>query len=155
MKRLIAAAFAALALTASASPAGAPTLPEGTRYATSAEQTFCQANWDTLGPITGDCRIVPLLLEGDSISEDDPWGRWVCETMGNHICNVDGVLVIYFNIDGQLHGYELNAPDRPGCFVEPSNTAAGFEVIFYSRISGRGAPEFIGDPLGFEVNCRL
>lgn len=153
MRRAVLAAFAAAAsLAFSAGPAAAPTLPEGTRYASSAERSFCDANWDTLGPITGDCRIVPLLGE---LYEDDAWGRWVCETMGNHICNVDGVLVIYFNIGGQLHGYELSDPHRPGCFVEPSNTAAGYEVIFYSRISGRGAPEFIGDPLGFEVNCPL
>lgn len=37
--------------------------------------------------------------------------------------------------------------------MEPSNTPDGWEIIFYSRISGRGAPEYIGDPLGFEVRC--
>jgi hypothetical protein len=82
-----------------------------------------------------------------TINEDDP--RWDCRTMGNHQCGT----TLYFNLDGELYGFDVNAPDRPGCFVEPSNTKAGYEVVFYSRISGRGAPEFLGDPLGFEVTC--
>lgn len=76
------------------------------------------------------------------------------------ICLAAGVLVTCGN--GESHRRsprrvtttvaKLAAPDRPGCFVEPSNTAAGFEVIFYSHISGRAD---IGDPLGFEVRCPM
>lgn len=117
-----------------------------TRAATADEASFCLAHLETLGPITGDCNVVPL---GGELFEDDPWGRWDCRTMGNHICGD----LIFFNIGGELHAYDLNAPDRPGCFMEPSNRRQGWEIIFYSRISGRGAPEYIGDPLGFEVGC--
>ncbi len=151
---LVLIGFAAAALTAE---------PSTTRPAYPYEARFCQDNYDQLGPITGDCTVVPLagyvtpdgtVLDG-SIQEDDPYGRWDCRTMGNHVCgDENGNLTLYITYaDGNIHGFELSAPDRPGCFMEPSNTRAGYEVIFYTHISGRGAPEFIGDPLGFEVNC--
>lgn len=120
------------------------------RLATLEEEGFCLAHFDTLGPVTGDCLLVPV--DGlYSVEEDDPWGRWDCHTMGNHTCGD----LIFFNLGGELHGFDVNAPDRPTCFVEPSSTPAGFEVIFYSNMSGRGAPEYLGDPLGFEVNCPI
>lgn len=80
------------------------------------------------------------------ITEDEP--RWDCRTMGNHICGEPdaGHLVIYFTLGDQVHGFDLNAPDRPGCFVEPSDTPAGYEVIFRPDISQ-------DDDLGFEVVC--
>lgn len=122
-----------------------------TRAATTDEAAFCLAHLETLGPITGDCNVVPV---GGTLYEDDPWGRWDCRTMGNRTCG-DGAgnLTIWFEIDGALQGFDINDPHRPGCFVEPSTTVAGYEVIAYSRISGRGAPEYLGDPLGFEVRC--
>lgn len=116
--------------------------PASTRPATAGEAAFCQANYEQLGPITGDCHKVPL---AGGIEEDDPWGRWDCRTMGNHVCGS----TIYFNLAGQLHGFDLNAPDRPGCFAEPSATHAGFEVIWYGRISAHT------DEFGFEVNCPM
>lgn len=77
------------------------------------------------------------------IEEDDP--AWDCTTMGDHQCGS----LIYFNLGGELHAFEINAPDRPGCFVEPSSARGGFEVFFYPRISGRD------EPLGFEVTCPI
>lgn len=135
--------------------------PSTTRPATPYEAAFCQEHIEVYGPVTGDCTVIPLpgyiLPDGatydGTIYEDDAFGRWDCRKMGNHICNVDGDLIIYFDLGGELHGFELSAPDRPACFMEPSNTAEAWEIIFYSRMSGRGAPEYIGDPLGFEVNC--
>lgn len=49
-----------------------------------------------------------------------------------------------------VHGelYEINAPNRPGCFVEPSATVEGFEVIFYPDMGLRNDID-----LGFEVSC--
>lgn len=138
MKKAIVAAFAAAGILAFGSPAGAPTAT--TRPATPTERSFCQANYDLLGPITEDCSQVPL---SGSIEEDDPWGRWDCRTMGNMMCGE----LIYFNIGGQLHSYGVNAPNRPACIVEPSNTREGYEVIFYMDMAKWGG-EF-----GFEVNC--
>ncbi len=48
----------------------------------------------------------------------------------------------------QGNWYEASAPNRPGCFVEPSLNVDGFEVILYPDISRRwpGAA-------GFEVPC--
>lgn len=135
--------------------AGVLTLTAGAtsehRLATPAEAAFCEAHLETLGPITGDCLVVPKV---GTIHEDDPWGRWDCRTMGNHTCG-DGAgnLTIWFEVDGALQGFDVNDPHRPGCFVEPSDTPEGYDVIHYSRISGRGPPEYIGDPLGFEVRC--
>jgi hypothetical protein len=159
-RRLMAAALAVTAFAVLAHPTTArppsvtttTTSAPTTRTATADERAFCEATIELFGPITGDCAVVPLW---GSIEEDDPWGRWDCARQGNHICDTPDGLVIYFNIGGQLEGFYLDAPDRPGCFMEPSNTPDGWEVIFYSRISGRGAPEFIGDPLGFEVRCQL
>lgn len=150
----IVAAFA-LALSgcshSNVAPSTSTTVPAGTRQAYAQEMLSCENTWDVRGPITGNCGYVPLYGE---IQEDDPWDRWDCKINGNHICGdpIHG-LVIWFNLNGELQGYELNAPDRPGCFVEPSDTRDGYEVIFYSHISGRGAPEFLGDELGFEVPC--
>ena len=141
-------AFCAVAgVTFAIEPPVGPTLgPALTRPASAAEAAFCEANLELLGPITGDCGIVPL---AGGIEEDDPWGRWDCRTMGNNICGT----TIFFDMDGEWRGFALNDRHRPACFVEPSNTPAGFEIIFYSRMSGRGAPEHLGDPLGFEVRC--
>lgn len=122
-----------------------------TRAATPDEAAFCLAHLEDFGPVTGDCNVVPI---GGTLYEDDAWGRWDCRTMGNRVCG-DGAgnLTIWFEIGGTLSGFDVNDPHRPGCFVEPADTPEGYDVIFYSRISGRGAPEFIGDPLGFEVRC--
>lgn len=122
------------------------------RLATLEEEGFCLAHLDILGPVTGDCLLVPV--DDSSLTEDDPWGRWDCRTMGNRICG-DGAgnLTIYFDFGGELYGFDVNAPDRPACFVEPSPTAAGYRITFYSQMSGRGAPEYLGDPFGFEANC--
>lgn len=132
----IVAAFAA-ALSA-CSGSHATTTPTD-RPATDAERTFCEQNFDTLGPVTGDCSKVPLQGE---ILEDDPWGRWDCRTMGNHVCGDQ----IFFRLGDQLVSFSLNDPNRPGCFVEPSNTPEGFEVIYRPVMSQ-------GDQIGFEVRC--
>lgn len=116
-----------------------------TRPATATEAAFCVANYDQLGPINGDCTTV--VLAGD-IQEDDPWGRWDCRTMGNHVCGSAKGPIIHFNLGGELHGFELNAPNRPACRVEPSNTREGFEVIFYMD-------QAKADQAGFEVRCPL
>ena len=63
--------------------------------------------------------------------------------MGNRICGN----TIYFRINRKLQGFDLNDPNRPGCFVEPSNVSRGYEVIYYSRTSDRS------ETLGFEVRC--
>lgn len=159
MKRLTAIILVAIVLAScgdefrrsSRRPPTTTTTVATTRAASADEANFCLAHLDTLGPITGDCNVVPV---GGTLFEDDPWGRWDCRTMGNRTCG-DGAgnLTIWFEVDGTLSGFDVDDPHRPGCFVEPSNTPEGYEVIFYSRISGRGPPEFIGDPLGFEVRC--
>lgn len=141
MRRAVLAAFAAAALLASGAAHQAPAQDPGTRPATATEAAFCVANYDLYGPINGDCNTVLL---GGEIQEDDPWGRWNCMTMGNHICGS----VIYFNLGGELHGFEVNAPNRPACRVEPSSTRAGFEVIFYGDHAK-------ADQAGFEVTCAI
>lgn len=148
MKRILILALVAVAYLATGH---ADNDRSQTRPATADEVAFCLANLDTLGPASGDCRTVPLT---GPLYEDDPWGRWDCRTMGNRTCG-DGAgnLTIWFDVDGELQGFDVNDPHRPGCFMEPSTTAVGYEVIRYSRISGRGAPEYIGDPLGFEIPC--
>lgn len=118
-----------------------------THPATPNERAFCLAHLEKLGPITGDCGVVPTFGE---ILEDDPWGRWDCRTMGNHMCgDANGNVTIYFNLGGELHGFEVNAPDRPACIVEPSNVKGGFEVIFYPAMS------MWGGEFGFEVDCPI
>jgi hypothetical protein len=153
LRRAVLAAFAAAAMTACgaggvngrAARVTSTTVPVD-RPATEDERSFCEAHFDVLGPINNDCSRVVLAGE---IQEDDPWGRWDCRVMGNRQCGS----TLWFTVEGMLQGFDINDPHRPGCFVEPSNVVAGFEIIHYSRISGRGAPEFIGDPLGFEVRC--
>jgi hypothetical protein len=44
--------------------------------------------------------------------------------------------------------YDINAPDRPACWMEPSNTPEGYEVILYPRLSMHNDAD-----LGFEVSC--
>jgi hypothetical protein len=106
----------------------------------------------TLKSDRGARRALPTTTSTVAIVEGDE--GWDCKTMGNHICgDGSGNLTIWFTIDGSLQGFDINDPHRPGCFIEPGNTETGYEIIFYSRISGRGAPEFIGDRLGFEVRC--
>lgn len=146
---LAGAVAAALLCTGAAYPDRGTASPDvrPTRSATPAESAFCLANYDRLGPITHNCARVSLW---GTIEEDDPWGRWDCRTMGNHIC---GSTIFFVHADGSIHGYELNAPDRPGCFMEPSSAAGGFEIIGYSAISGRDAPEYLGSEFGFEVPC--
>lgn len=117
------------------------------RAATADEERFCLDNLELLGPASGDCSRVPLF---GTLYEDDPWGRWDCRIMGNRQC---GDLLFFAAADGRLVGFHINDPHRPGCFVEPSSVRGGFEIIGFSRISGRGAPEYMGDPLGFEVPC--
>lgn len=150
-RRAVIAAFAAAALAGCAGASGrearvVPTTVPVDRPATELEEHFCQENFELLGPSSGDCSRVPL---NAVLYEDDPWGRWDCRIMGNRQCGD----VLWFDLDGTLQGFDINDPHRPGCFIEPSNTETGWEIIFYSRISGRGAPEFLGDPLGFEVRC--
>lgn len=124
--------------TTVAAPTSAPTV----RLATLDEEGFCLANLDTLGPVTGDCLLVPV--DGlYSLEEDDAWGRWDCRTMGNRICGE----IIYFDFGGELYGWNVNG-DRPACFVEPDDTTAGYSVYFYPKLSQEPAREF-----GFEVNC--
>ena len=108
----------------------------GTRPATLAERAFCEANYDLFGPMTGDCNVVPL---GCEITEDDAWGRWDCASMGNRVCGS----TIY--VGGT--GYHVNDRHRPGCFMEPSKTPNGWEVIFYPSITEHA------DEFGFEVPC--
>jgi len=88
----------------------------------------------------GSSGIVHRPAQAHTIEEDDP--RWDCKTMGNHICGE----IIWFNVGGELQGYELNAPSRPACRVEPSNTRVGYEVIFYPN-------QDQADDIGFEVTC--
>lgn len=52
----------------------------------------------------------------------------------------------YVTVQGQV--YQTNAPHRPACWVEPSETPDGFEVILYPDT----AMHHDGD-LGFEVAC--
>lgn len=72
--------------------------------------------------------------------EDEPC--WDCQTMGNHVCGPNPLIAV----KGEL--YELRAPNRPGCFVEPSNTVDGFEIILYPDIAAVNSAD-----LGFEVPC--
>lgn len=44
--------------------------------------------------------------------------------------------------------YDINAPDRPACWMEPSNTPEGYEVILYPHLSMHNDAD-----LGFEVSC--
>lgn len=44
--------------------------------------------------------------------------------------------------------YDINAPDRPACWMEPSNTPEGYEVILYPHLSMHNDADF-----GFEVSC--
>jgi hypothetical protein len=74
------------------------------------------------------------------IQEDDPWGRWDCATMGNRVCAPTAPL-----------NFELTS--RPGCFMEPSSTPDGWEIIWYPNISVRGTPGFPADEFGFEIPC--
>lgn len=106
-------------------------LPTEREYQTCAENSM---RGD--GPASGDCNAVP----NGPIAEDDPWGRFDCRTMGNLACTSTGSL-------------DFELLDRPGCFMEPANGLTGWTVVRYSNIRGRGAPEFLGDPLGFEVPC--
>lgn len=122
--------------------AGALATPSPTsRPATSQERQFCLDNFEKLGPASGDCTKVPL--NATVISEDDPYGRFNCVTMGNHQCGE----VLFFNMEGQWQGYAIDAPNRPGCFVEPSKTVEGYEITFYEDIA------YHGDILGFEIRC--
>lgn len=77
-----------------------------------------------------------------AVSEDS--AGWDCRTMGNHVCGS----TIWFNIGGELQGYEVDAPDRPACWAEPSTTPDGYEVIFYPAGGG-------GQHGGFEVVCPI
>lgn len=61
--------------------------------------------------------------------------------MGNRVCGPDLIAV-----HGEL--YEVSAPNRPGCFVEPSDSVDGFEVILYPDIAAVNPAD-----LGFEVPC--
>ena len=145
LRRAVLAAFAAAAL-AGCSGAGSAQV-RNDRPATEQEEHFChESTFRGEPPASGDCSRVPLF---DTIYEDDVNGRWDCRTMGNRICGS----TIHVPVGDQIHAFDVNAPDRPGCFMEPSSTPQGWEIIYYSQISGRGAPEFIGDPFGFEVPC--
>lgn len=135
------AAFSAALALSTGMPAHPAAWPATTRAATPDEHAFCLAHPDE-GPITGDCAVVPLA--GD-ITEDDPWGRWDCRTNGNHTCSG----LIFFRIGGEFWTYEVNDPHRPACFVQPSSTREGFEVIFSWDLAR------FTDELGFEVNCPI
>lgn len=101
-------------------------------------QTCAENSMRGNGPANGDCQHVP----DGFFYEDDPWGRWNCRADGNGICAPSAPL-------------DFELLDRPGCFIEPSSTPSGWEIIWYSNIRGRGAPEFLGDPLGFEIPCPI
>lgn len=77
------------------------------------------------------------------ITEDG--ALWTCEVMGNHTC---GSTIYFVHSDGSLHGYDVNAPSRPACFVEPSDNRNGYDVTFYPNMDERT------DHLGFEVTCQ-
>lgn len=83
----VALAILALLVSAPSSPAAGTTTvtttPINTRSATAQEMLFCEANWDTLGPITNNCGYVPLW---GGIEEDDAFGRWDCRLDGNGLC---------------------------------------------------------------------
>lgn len=70
--------------------------------------------------------------------EDDPC--WDCTIMGNRICGT----TIY--VKGRA--YDINDEQRPGCFVEPSDTPEQYEVIYYPHLSME--PDVQG---GFEIAC--
>lgn len=93
----------------------------------------------SLNPVPSPLSTTTLRTVPERIHEGDD--AFICSTMGNRVCG-DGALVV-------IHGsvYEVSAPRRPGCFVEPNNRPAGYEVTEYDDISTRT------DDLGFEVPC--
>lgn len=99
-------------------------------------QTCAENSMRGNGPASGDCQHLP----DGPISEDDPWGRWDCSTMGNRVCAPTAPL-----------NFELTS--RPGCFMEPSSTSDGWEIIWYPDISKRGTSGFPSDEFGFEIPC--
>lgn len=66
---------------------------------------------------------------------------WTCQNAEQYIARGTQIIV-------QGESYDINAPDRPACFMEPSGTKEGYEVILYPHLS----MHHDGD-LGFEVSC--
>ena len=68
---------------------GSSEAPPGLRRTTEREQHICHENsYRGNGPWTSDCDhvLVDELGNDIEITEDDPYGRWNCATMGNQIC---------------------------------------------------------------------
>lgn len=86
----------------------------------------------------------PLEAPGPAkaLEEDDP--NWDCRTMGNHICGS----TIYFHLGNEWIGWPLDSTERPSCWMEPSSTPEGYEVILYDHL--RLVPP---NEVGFEIPC--
>lgn len=149
LRRAVLAAFAATALGACGN-ASAATIGRATAVPVSERQEhICQENTLRGEPsASGDCSRIPIAALFSAPEEDDVYGRWDCRVMGNRQC----ADTLFFTMaDGSLVGYHINDPTRPGCFVEPSNTPEGFEVIYRPNIYRPNIS--VGDGLGFEVRC--
>lgn len=85
-------------LTKAPAPAEAPVrlhqgsseAPPGLRRTTEIEAQHCAETWYKTGvaPTTINCNYVEVDADGNDlpIYEDDMYGRWNCQTMGNRIC---------------------------------------------------------------------
>lgn len=124
-------------LTEVPTPAEAPPSDRGSEdrlLPTEQQLQICMENsYRGEPPANGDCRWIPNVV---GITEDDPWGRFNCRTM-----------------DSCGESLYLTLLDRPGCFIEPAGPPDYYDIVYYSNIQSRGAPEYLGDPLGFEVPC--